>query len=253
MTLNHNLIVRSLQVISHLTLIVGIFLAFSSGINVSSYLLIAIPYILVVGLLGTNIGLHRLLSHRSFKTWKPIEYLCSFFGTIGLLGSPIAWCAVHRYHHIHSDKKSDLHSPSHIGPFNAWFGIWPNIKIPGKLVSDLTKDRYYRFLHQHYLMINLAYALILYLIDPWFLVFIWALYAVYTFHVVNAINVLLHKFGYQNHQTGDDSKNSFILQFITHFEGWHNNHHANPGKYKHGEKWWEFDPPAWIIELIRKH
>lgn len=253
MLLNHNLTVRSLQVFSHLVFVFGLIIAVQQEIDLAPYLWAAFFYAAIVGTLGTNIGLHRLLSHRSFETYKPIEYLCAFFGTIGLLGSPIAWCAVHRYHHANSDTSLDLHSPRHLGALKSWFGLWAEVKIPSRIVSDLTKNSYYRFLHKHYFAINLTYALILYAIDPWFLVFIWGLYAVYTFHAVNAINVLLHKFGYQTYATGDDSRNSFALQFVTHFEGWHNNHHADPGKYKHGEKWWEFDPPAWIIELIRKH
>jgi stearoyl-CoA desaturase (delta-9 desaturase) len=35
-------------------------------------------------------------------------------------------------------------------------------------------------------------------------------------------------------------------------EGWHNNHHANPGNYSNKERWWEFDPSGIIIALIKK-
>jgi stearoyl-CoA desaturase (delta-9 desaturase) len=35
-------------------------------------------------------------------------------------------------------------------------------------------------------------------------------------------------------------------------EGWHNNHHAHPYHWKQGEKWFELDPPAWFIGLIKK-
>ena len=252
MNLSHNFIVRSLQITSHAVLVVGTLLALYYNVSIVPYLPIIIPYILIVGTLGTNIGLHRLLSHKSFETWKPIEYLCAFFGTISLIGSPIAWCAAHRYHHANSDKDSDIHSPAKLGVLKAWFGLWPDVNIPVRTVADLTRDKFYRFLHQHYLAVNLVYAGIICLLDPWLLVFLWALHTVYSFHATAGIAVLSHIFGYQTHNTGDHSRNSFFLQFVTHFEGWHNNHHANPGKYKHGEKWWEFDPPAWIIELIRK-
>jgi fatty-acid desaturase len=30
--------------------------------------------------------------------------------------------------------------------------------------------------------------------------------------------------------------------------GWHNNHHANPGRWYQGETWWEIDPPAFAIK-----
>lgn len=35
-------------------------------------------------------------------------------------------------------------------------------------------------------------------------------------------------------------------------DGWHNNHHANPGNWTTQEKWWELDPCGWIIYLIKK-
>lgn len=252
MTLSHNFIVRSLQIFSHAVLIVGLITAYYMNVSIVPYLWIVIPYIFFVGILGTNIGLHRLLSHKSFETYKPIEYICAFMGAVSLLGSPIAWCAAHRYHHINSDKETDIHSPIRLGAWKTWFGIWPDVNISPRIVADLTKDRFYRFLHKYYLEVNLAYAAIFFLIDPWLLVFLWAFHTVYSFHATAGIAVTSHIFGYKSHNTGDHSRNSFLLQFVTHFEGWHNNHHANPGKYKHGEQWWEFDPPAWIIDLIRK-
>jgi stearoyl-CoA desaturase (delta-9 desaturase) len=35
-------------------------------------------------------------------------------------------------------------------------------------------------------------------------------------------------------------------------EGWHNNHHARPYRWKQGEKWWEIDLPAQFIKLVKK-
>lgn len=253
MSLNHNLTVRSLQCISHATLIIGLILANRYGVSILPYLWTTLIYILVVGTLGSNVGFHRLLSHKSFETWKPIEYFCAFLGTISLIGSPIAWSAAHRYHHAKSDQESDLHSPSRLGFFKAWFGIWPNVNIPARTVTDLTKDKFYRFLHKYYLEINLSYVVILYLIDPWLVVFVWAVHTVYSFHVTAGIAVLSHLIGSQNHNTNDNSKNNFWLLFVTHFEGaWHNNHHNDPSNYKQGHQWWQIDPPAWIIKLIKK-
>jgi stearoyl-CoA desaturase (delta-9 desaturase) len=248
----HNQIVKGLQIVSHMILLIGILLAIIEKVSIIPYLPVVIPYMLIVGTLGTNIGLHRLLSHRSFETWKPIEYLCAFLGTVSLLGSPIAWCAAHRYHHNNSDKNTDIHCPSKIGAWRAWFGLWSEVKIPAKFVTDLTKDKFYKFLHKHYLSINIAYATLIYVIDPWLLVFLWGMSTVYSFHATAGGVVLSHLFGYRTYDTDDQSHNSVIIQLLTNFEGWHNNHHANPGKYRHGEKWWEFDPPAWVIEIIRK-
>ena len=35
-------------------------------------------------------------------------------------------------------------------------------------------------------------------------------------------------------------------------EGWHNNHHANSKAWNNQERWWEFDPNAWIIRAIKE-
>ena len=61
------------------------------------------------------------------------------------------------------------------------------------------------------------------------------------------LNTVCHTTGattYRNHETRDDSSNSYIAVVIGE---WHNNHHANPGRWWQGETWWEFDPPAFMI------
>jgi hypothetical protein len=53
------------------------------------------------------------------------------------------------------------------------------------------------------------------------------------------------------HNTSDESTNSWIGWILTGGEGWHNNHHHSPGNYRQGEKWWEWDPSADFIKLIK--
>ena len=57
--------------------------------------------------------------------------------------------------------------------------------------------------------------------------------------------------GYKNHNVEDESRNSWIASLITLGEGWHNNHHANSKAWNNQERWWELDPPAWIIRAIK--
>ena len=68
---------------------------------------------LVCGL-GITVGYHRLLTHRSFETYKPIEYMFAIFGSMAIQGGPMDWVADHRKHHAHSDVEGDPHSP-HVG------------------------------------------------------------------------------------------------------------------------------------------
>jgi stearoyl-CoA desaturase (delta-9 desaturase) len=50
----------------------------------------------VAGSLGVGIGFHRLLTHRSYKTPKLVEYFLTICGTLALEGGPIYWVVTHR-------------------------------------------------------------------------------------------------------------------------------------------------------------
>ena len=38
---------------------------------------------------GITIGYHRLLTHRSFATYKPVEYLFAILGSMAIQGGPL--------------------------------------------------------------------------------------------------------------------------------------------------------------------
>ena len=65
----------------------------------------------VSGSLGIGMGYHRLLTHRSYKVPKGIEYFLTTCATLALEGGPIFWVGVHRIHHARSDKEGDPHTP----------------------------------------------------------------------------------------------------------------------------------------------
>ena len=58
---------------------------------------------------------HRLLTHRSYKTPKVVEYFLTICATLALEGGPLFWVATHRKHHQHSDTDHDPHTPQHGG------------------------------------------------------------------------------------------------------------------------------------------
>src|SRR5215510_708794 len=76
-------------------------------------LAIALAMYLVTAV-GITVGYHRLLTHRSFQTPKPLEYLFAVLGSMAVQGPVMSWVADHRKHHAHTDKDGDPHSP-HIG------------------------------------------------------------------------------------------------------------------------------------------
>ena len=61
--------------------------------------------------LGITIGFHRLFTHRSFDTYRPIRYLFAVLGSMAVEGPVITWVADHRKHHAFADEDGDPHSP----------------------------------------------------------------------------------------------------------------------------------------------
>ncbi len=83
---------------------------------------VAVFVYLLAGL-GVTLGYHRLLAHRSFKTYRWLEYVLAVLGSLALQGGPVRWVATHRQHHRYADGPNDPHDVgqgfwhAHIG----WF------------------------------------------------------------------------------------------------------------------------------------
>jgi stearoyl-CoA desaturase (delta-9 desaturase) len=214
--------------------------------------MIAIGVYLTGVTIGGTITLHRLLSHKSFKSPRWFECLGSMISTLGGSGvSTLAWVALHREHHRHTDQEKDPHSPVHYGYLHVQFR---DTKIPNfKYVPDLARDKFHMFIHNYYWPIVLSYVTVLALIDPRAVLYFWMVPGMLVWHGGSAINTLNHSsWGYRNYQTKDISVNNFVTGYLVSGEGWHNNHHAQPGNPQFGHKWWEFDLGWQIIKLVRK-
>jgi fatty-acid desaturase len=247
----HNQQVRGLQLINHVFMVIGITYAIITAQYF--YFLIALLFYWITGTLGINVGYHRLLSHRSFQTNTYIEKFLSIVGVITTVGSPLAWIAVHRQHHRSCERPGDPHSPYLIGNWRAWFGIWNLDKLDLKLVRDMRKNTFHKWLHNNYTYIIAFYCILLALIDPMLIIFAYCIPACLCLHSSSAIIVIAHRHGYKTYDLKhDQSRNSWIANLITLGEGWHNNHHAKPYAWSNWEKWWEWDVPSLIIRVIKK-
>ena len=122
---------------------------------------------LLVGLyvpisLGVTVGFHRMLTHRSFETPKPIKYLLAFFGCLALQGGPIRWVATHRLHHKEADKPEDPHSS---GEGFLWSHLlWNFYRHPQletaedlhRFAPDMERDRVLSFMDKYFFPLFLA-------------------------------------------------------------------------------------------------
>lgn len=249
--MSHNIKVRALQVVNHLLFAVGIAYVVMTGEY--SYALVGLLSYWGLGVLGINIGYHRLLAHRSFSTYPIVEKVLSVIGVITSVGSPLAWVTLHRMHHKTTETAADPHSPYLLGNFRAWFGFWNITHLDLSLSKDIRKDKFQKRLHKYYFEIILVYCVALAVIDPMLIIFAYCIPACLCLHSSSAIIVIAHRQGYKTHDLGiDEARNSWVASLITLGEGWHNNHHHNPRAWSNQEKWWELDPNAWLIKLIKR-
>ncbi len=224
--------------------------------------------------LGITIGFHRLLTHKSFETYRWVRALWMAVGTMSIEGAPLTWCAVHRRHHSHSDRHGDPHSPNLHGKsfFGMLKGLWhgqvgwlfsgywskPNYE---KWIPDLLKDKWLVRMNESYgllVLLSLAIptALGLWIEGSWFgafLGFVWGgLVRVFlTHHVTWSINSICHVFGKRDFKSSDHSTNNALCGILAWGEGWHNNHHAFPSSARHGLKWWQFDFSWMVIQAMK--
>jgi stearoyl-CoA desaturase (delta-9 desaturase) len=223
-----------------------------------SYIPLAIATYLMVGF-STTIGLHRLLSHRSFQCAKWFEYLLVTAAMLTAQGSPLIWVANHRMHHSNSDQEEDVHSPRR----GFWYSHFGWIIDDGstdrlgyrKFCKDLMRDPYYHWLLRYRLAPQLLAVLLIGLLLGWSAVpLVFFLPVVCWMHSTYAVNSFCHHkwFGSRMFNTKDESRNVWWVGVLALGEGWHNNHHADPCSVRHGVRWKQVDLSYLLIRLLSR-
>lgn len=95
----------------------GLWLYLHEGIRWLDVGLLVGMYLLTMT--GIELGFHRLFTHRTFETTRPIRALLLILGSMAGQGSALLWSGVHRWHHAHTDVPGDLHSPT-LGRHGLW-------------------------------------------------------------------------------------------------------------------------------------
>jgi stearoyl-CoA desaturase (delta-9 desaturase) len=203
---------------------------------------------------GTTLGLHRLLTHRSFETYPAIKLVFLTFGAMANQGRPIDWAANHLKHHAHSDRDGDPHSPldgffhAHI----AWVVTAPRAERE-RYCPHLLADPIVVFVDRT-APLWLALGLVIpFLLDGWNGL-LWGGIVRTTIgnHIVFAVNSICHVFGERPFETHDQSRNNWWMALLALGEGWHNNHHAFPSMAFHGMTAWQIDPTALVIRALAR-
>jgi len=225
--------------------------------------------------LGVTVGFHRLFTHRSFKTSRPVRAIFAVLGSAAIEGPVISWVADHRKHHTFSDQEGDPHSP-HVGHGGGWRGalkglvhahvgwlfIHSHRGARKRYARDLLGDPIVTFVDRTFVWWALGGLASSFLLG-WLIGgslyagltgLLWggAVRMLVVHHVTYSINSLCHFFGRRRFDTDDESRNLLWLAPLSFGESWHNNHHAFPTSAMHGMRRWEFDPSALVIRGLEK-
>ncbi|HEX5689779.1 MAG TPA: acyl-CoA desaturase, partial [Roseiflexaceae bacterium] len=210
-----------------------------------------VTFYLISGL-GITVGFHRMLTHKSFETSRPVKALFLIMGCMAWESNPITWASTHIKHHAHSDQEDDPHSPlvslwhAHVGwlfddaPADAeTYGSW------------LRKDPVVVWVDRTWWIWGVLGMVIPFAIGGWS-GFLWGglVRMCLTHHVTWSVNSVCHTFGKRPFQTRDASRNNWWVGLLAFGEGWHNNHHAFPRSAFHGMEWWQFDLSSWLIRTL---
>jgi stearoyl-CoA desaturase (Delta-9 desaturase) len=225
--------------------------------------------------LGITVGFHRLFTHRSFKTSRAMRALFAALGSAAIEGPVIEWVANHRKHHQFSDQPGDPHSP-HVGHGSGWRGALAGLFhahvgwiLGGEALADeqhyakdLLADPIVRFIDRTFVVWVLAGLALPFAIGVALTgsvigglsALLWggAVRIFFLHHATFSINSLCHTFGRRGFPTDDESRNVLWLALPTLGEAWHNNHHAFPTSARHGLRWWQLDPSAWLIAALER-
>lgn len=209
-------------------------------------IVIAVHWVLY--LLGLEVGYHKLLAHKSFKTSKVIRNILVFIGT--LLGHPpvLNWIDIHRIHHSNSDKPGDPHSPwvPKTGICKYLFIRLPRLKNSYEFYNDRTM----LWFEEHQPHLIWAMTIILTLVFGLKTMLIWfALPSLISPYCLGLANYYTHQGKYNGY---DHARNWYWIEVLAPGMGFHGNHHDTPGSWTLAKKYWWADVSSIVVKLIKR-
>jgi stearoyl-CoA desaturase (delta-9 desaturase) len=226
------------------SLVISITLPWFINIPLWSPICIYLLYFLTKGI-GSEIGAHRLWSHRSFTTSWLWERVLIILDTLSGEGSIVAFTGVHRLHHAYSDTARDPHNP-HTHFWATVFYQHNTDEFSARLIKDLLRDPWLMWQHKNYFAIQfwiMVFLLAVFPVAAWF----YAVNVLVTLWTNYLVDVVCHKYGTNDNNLDNNSKNNRWADLFLLGVGQHNNHHARPGNSINCR----YDVWGWIIKFIK--
>ena len=214
--------------------------------------------------------LHRYAAHKMFTMspfWEKFFFFVTYLGQGSSFLSPRAYAILHRMHHAFSDTAKDPHSPHFSN--NAFTMMWKTKVIYNDIRFDkVTPERRFEgdypvwpkmedFFDSRYSRLGWGVLYVLFYIQ---FATAWWMFLLLPIHFLMGpihgaiVNWGGHKYGYQNFDNHDKSRNTLFFDFLTGGELFQNNHHKLPNRVNFGVKWWELDPVypvIWTLDKLR--
>lgn len=216
----------------------------------------------LVLLLGHSLGMHRKLIHDSFQCPKSLEYFLVYCGVLVGLSGPLGLLRTHDLRDYAQRQKAchDFFGHRRAPLQDAWWQLHCELRLERppqiRVEPHIAADPVYRFLQRTWMVQQLPWALLFFVIGGWAWVF-WGVCARVTAGVFGhwLIGHFAHRHGEQSHLVEGASVQGYNVPFaalLTMGESWHNNHHAFPGSARLGLRAGEWDPGWWVLLGLRK-
>jgi stearoyl-CoA desaturase (Delta-9 desaturase) len=256
-----------------MSLVGAVILVWGHGVDSFDLGLLVVMYVLTG--FGVTVGFHRLFAHRSFAAARPVELTLAVLGQMALQGPVVDWVADHRKHHTFTDEEGDPHSP-HVGHGDGVAGVLRGLwhahmgwlflnqgqAKRSRYARDLLDDPTLRRISLAFGPIAIASLALPGLaglamhggIEGFGRGVLWGgLVRIALLHQSTwSVNSLCHFLGKRRFDVEDRSTNVAWLALPTFGEAYHHNHHAFPRSFRHGLRWWELDPTAWVIVALER-
>jgi fatty-acid desaturase len=189
-----------------------------------------------LGGLGTTVGFHRAIAHKSVRLHPIVRNLLSLFAMLNGSGSPLSWVAYHRLHHAKADTLDDVSSPR-VGGF--WWShlrwLWQAGLPPiQKYCRDIDTPEFRIWSRLQIPLVIVAFCLG----APWGLAaFFWLgpIRLVVALHAQCCVNSVCHlQPGAQAGQSTAKNVGWLSIFHLGQGENWHRNHHDRPGSARIG-------------------